>query len=317
MQLLQARVQAVRVLAEGIRCFQLVAGDRAALPPYEPGAHIDVHLPSGRIRQYSLCGEVEDGSCYEIAVQLEPEGRGGSAEVFRALGPGSTVPISPPRNNFPLAVDAARHVFVAGGIGITPILSMVRVAARTAVRYKLIYCTRSPERTAFLDFASGLAAQGLALVHHDGGRRAAQVDFHAMLRDRPDGAHLYCCGPNGLMRAVREASASWPAGTVHFEYFANTEPSRPAEREMPFRIKLQKSGALLDVPADRSIVQVLRGQGIEVETSCESGLCGTCKTRYLSGMPDHRDLVLDEAEHTQYLMICCSRAKSELLVLDL
>lgn len=317
MEVIHSRIESVSQVADAIRVFRIVAADGSWLPPWEPGAHIDAHLPSGLVRQYSLCGELGTRAWYEIAVQREASGRGGSREMFEAFGPGQPLPISPPRNNFPLAKEAANHVFVAGGIGITPILPMIRFLQAALQPFKLIYCSRSPERTAFLDFATELASRSEALVHHDAGQPDAQLDFKALLGDRALGSHLYCCGPEGLMKAVRAAAEPWPAGTVHWEYFSNAALTSQTGVDRPFRVQLKGSGAFLHVPADRSMLDVLRANGVMVDSSCESGLCGTCKTRYVSGAPDHRDLVLDDVERREFVMICCSRSQGELLVLDL
>jgi len=232
------------------------------------------------------------------------------------LRPSARVIISRPRNNFQLTEDALQYVFVAGGIGITPIVPMLRAAEAAARPFQLIYCSRRPEATAFLELAHQSAVDGRALVHHDEGRRDAQLDFNELLGSAVTGTHLYCCGPNGLMEAVRRATSTWPTGTVHFEYFVNPLQSTDST-DKRFEIELRKSGMALDVPADRSILEILRENGLSVDSSCESGLCGTCKTRYLAGMPDHRDLILDDHERTEFLMVCCSRARSERLVLDL
>lgn len=317
MQAIRCRIEAVTRLAEAIRSFRIVTADASPLPAWEPGAHIDVHLPSGRVRQYSLCGDLTRGAPYEIAVQLEPNGRGGSREVFDAVAPGDDILISLPRNNFPLAREAASHLFVAGGIGITPFIPMIRSLQHVATPFKLVYCSRSPERAAFIDFALELAASGLAIVHHDAGEPERRLDLHALLGQAAEGTHLYCCGPEGLMRAVREASAGWPGGTVHWEYFANTPLLEHAHVDNPFKVQLRSSGLVLDIPAEESIMGVLRANGVAVDSSCESGLCGTCKTRYLSGEPDHRDMILDESERREFVMICCSRSRTGTLLLDL
>jgi ferredoxin-NADP reductase len=314
--LIQARVRSATTIAQDVRCYELVAADQSPLPAYDPGAHIDLHLPSGAIRQYSLLGGAD--AHYEIAIQQALAGKGGSVEAFNVLVPGASVRISNPRNNFALALGATKHLFIAGGIGITPIMAMVRAVSRVREPFYLIYCTRSPARTAFLDFARGLAAQGQAQLHHDEGRSEAQLDVRAVLAEQPEGTHVYCCGPEGMMAAVREAAVGWKAGAVHFEHFSNPQiATRQASGNASFKVRLLRSGGTFDVPADRTIIEVLRDNGIEVQTSCESGLCGTCRTRYVSGTPDHRDLILDDREHGDYMMICCSRSHSGLLTLDL
>jgi ferredoxin-NADP reductase len=314
---IQARVRAATQLADDVRGYELIASDGSELPAYEAGAHIDLHLPSGAIRQYSLVGDERDRTRYEIAIQLAAGGRGGSAEAFRVLVPGAELGISAPRNHFPLAAGAVRHLFVAGGIGITPIVAMLRQVSRTAMPFCLVYCTRSPARTAFLDFCAKLAARGTVQFHHDNGERGAQFDFGALLADQQAGTHLYCCGPEGMMAAVRNASAGWKPGTVHFEHFSPVASTDKPEGDIPFQVSLLSTGDVLDVPTSSTIIEVLRAHGVQVETSCESGLCGTCKTRYVAGTPDHRDLILDDVEQREFMMICCSRSRGAMLVLDL
>lgn len=313
MELIRARIRAIREEAQGIRRLEIVASQ--ALPQWSAGAHIDVHLPSGRVRQYSLCSDPGARDHYEFAVQLEEKGRGGSREVF-GLSAGDPLAVSPPRNNFPLALNAEHHILVAGGIGITPIVPMIGSLEQRGRSFQVIYCSRTEARTAFHGLALGLAQRGLAVIHHDEGRRERQFDFERALATRPDGAHLYCCGPEGLMQAVRYAARSWPADTIHWEYFSNAAAASRSS-DGSFLVRLASSGKLLEIPSDATILETLRVHGATVDSSCESGLCGTCKTRYLEGRPDHRDLVLDEAEKEKFLMICCSRSLSETLVLDL
>jgi ferredoxin-NADP reductase len=260
-------------------------------------------------------------------VLKDPASRGGSVAIFEKVHPGRLITISVPRNHFPLADGARRHLLLAGGIGITPMMAMLAQLERDGAAYVLHYCTRAPERTAFRDLLARHCAAGRVQHHHDGGDPRNGLDIAALLRERADGTHLYYCGPSGFMAAVETACAHWPKDSVHFEYFTPPAPTAPiaaagtavaAAADIPvgFQVRIRSSGALYDVPGDKSIVEVLREHGMEVDTSCESGLCGTCRTRYLDGEPEHHDYVLDDEERDEYVMICCARSKSPVLVLD-
>jgi len=330
---LLVRVRSIVYQAENINAYEVVDPSGALLPAFGAGSHIDLYFRDQRIRQYSLCSDPADRRHYVFAVQREPEGRGGSKAIFEHVHVGRILAISHPRNNFPLREEARRHLLLAGGIGITPMIAMIHWLRATGAEFTLHYCTRSPERTAFFADLQDMRQSGRAFIHHDGGNPAQGVDISALLQSHDEGTHLYYCGPNGFMSAVRRASAHWPAGTVHCEYFAlsadaprasasaRPQPVAPGDMHdaigVGFQVKIASTGAVFEVPNDKSIVQVLREHGIEVETSCESGLCGTCKTRYLEGVPDHRDYILDDEEKRHEMLICCSRATSPLLVLDL
>jgi vanillate O-demethylase ferredoxin subunit len=240
--------------------------------------------------------------------------------MHEQVRPGDTLYVSEPRNYFPLAAEAKRHLLLAGGIGITPMMAMVAELVRKDSDFTLHYCTRSPEKTAFRNKLLGLAQEGRVVFYHDGGDPSRGLDVGALLGSHTPGTHVYYCGPAGFMSAARAATEHWPAGTVHFEYFER--PTESGEKtanlaNRPFRIRLAQSGKVFTVPADNSIVQVLRKHGIEVDTNCEEGYCGTCLTRYLEGQPEHRDIVLDDSDRANYVLICCARAVSEELVLDL
>jgi vanillate O-demethylase ferredoxin subunit len=314
---LEVLVRSVMVLADNICSFELVDPAGHALPEFTAGAHVDIHLANGLIRQYSLCTDPAETDRYVIAVLREPQGRGGSVAMHEELRPGTRVTISAPRNNFKLAAGAERHVFLAGGIGITPIMSMIAAAQAGGKDFHLYYCARSPERTAFLDVLQPLVAAGKATVHFDGGDPARSLDLKAVLRDHRPGTHLYYCGPNGMLNAAEAASEHWPPGTRHCERFSAAPAAPAAAPDLPFEIELARSGGCYVVAPGKSIVQVLKANGITVETSCEEGFCGTCMTRYLAGQPLHRDTVLDDEDREEFLMICCSRAKSGRIVLDL
>ena len=330
--LLTVRVLSVRYEAEDINAYELVDPDGGELPPFTAGAHIDLHLRDGLVRQYSLANDPAERHRYVVGVLRDPAGRGGSVAVFEKVHAGRILTISAPRNHFPLASGARRHLLLAGGIGVTPMMAMLAQLERDNADFVLHYCTRSPQKTAFRELLSRPSAFGRVRYYHDGGDPSRGLDIAALLRERADGTHLYYCGPTGFMTAVAAAAAHWPKDTVHFEYFTPPAPTpssvatgpiasiggvgAAADIPLGFQVRLTSTGALYDVPGDKSIVQALREQGIDVETSCESGLCGTCRTRYLEGEPEHRDYVLDDEEKDEYVMICCARSKSPVLVLD-
>jgi vanillate O-demethylase ferredoxin subunit len=330
--LLEVRVHAIIPQGPDINCYEVIASAGGKLPAFEPGSHIDVSIPGGNlgVRQYSLCGDPQDRSRYRFAVQREKDGRGGSKAMFDSVNVGTHLIISPPRNNFPLRPDASRHLLLAGGIGITPMIAMLHYMMRERIDFTLHYCTRSAERTAFHDFLKPLVAAGKVAIHWDNGDPAKGLDLNKALQEYQSGTHLYYCGPPGFMGAVAAASAHWPAGTIHREFFtpsandpgvaisqASEMESAEGELGPPFKVKIASTGEVYDIPSDKSLLNVLREHGLEIETQCELGVCGTCRTRYLEGEPDHRDFVLEEDEHKREMTVCCSRSKSRLLVLDL
>jgi vanillate O-demethylase ferredoxin subunit len=324
------RVRQITYQADGINSYELVHPDGDDLPPFTPGAHIDFHFRDGSVRQYSLCNDARERHRYVIAVLRDVNGRGGSIALHERLHAQRLVSVGEPRNNFPLVPRASRHLLLAGGIGITPLLAMARFLERTGGDYTLHYCTRDSSVTAFREDLAPLAAKGRVAFHHDGGVPANGLDIARLLATREEGAHLYYCGPPGFMAACEKAAAHWPADTVHFENFAAAASPKPflsdAELEdagdaalggLGFQIKVASTGAVYIVPNDKSIVDVLGEHGIEIMTSCRAGLCATCKVRYLAGEVEHRDMILDDADHGEYLTACVSRARSSMLVLDL
>ncbi|HVB81521.1 MAG TPA: PDR/VanB family oxidoreductase [Candidatus Binataceae bacterium] len=322
---LRVRVRSIVYQADWINAYEVIDPERKDLPPFTAGSHIDVYFRDGRVRQYSLCNDPAERSRYVFAVQREADGRGGSKAIFELVHVGRILTISQPRNNFPLRENADFHLLLAGGIGITPCLAMIHRLVRIGAAFQLHYCTRGPERTAFKDDLASFAAERKVVFHYDGGVPAQGLNLQRLLAERRPGTHLYACGPAGFIAAVRAGAAHWPKSSVHFELFTALPVEAPdgqaanaPERSDPaFRVKLARSGAVLEVPGDKSIVQVLREHGIEVATSCENGLCGTCRTRCLEGEPEHRDYVLDDKERSEYVLICCARSRSPLLVLDL
>lgn len=328
-RLLQVRVRSVTYEAEDINSYELVHATGGELPPFTAGSHLDLHFRDGRVRQYSLCNDPKERHRYVIGVLRDPNGRGGSLAIFERVHAGRILTISEPRNLFPLAESAKQHLLLAGGIGVTPMMSMVAKLQASGADFTMHYCTRSRERTAFYDRLTNLAKQGRVTYHHDGGDPRNGLNIQALLANHKEGTHLYYCGPTAFMGAVKVASAHWPKGTVHFEYFTppvkqavtGVESSRksggPEDIDVGFQVRINSTGAVYNVPNDRSIIDVLRENGIEIPSSCEAGLCGTCRTRYLKGEPEHHDVVLDDEEKKEYVMVCCARSKSSLLVLDL
>jgi phthalate 4,5-dioxygenase reductase subunit len=314
--MLQVRVVRAEPAALGIQLFEFEGMDGADLPEFTPGSHISVQVPNGELRKYSLCNEPGERHHYLIAVKREDAGRGGSVSLIDNVTAGDTVLISPPRNDFELKPNRAGYVFIAGGIGITPILSMVRHLKATAgPKFRLYYLTLSPEVTAFARELSAPEFRGQVRIHHDGGEPARSFDLWPVL-EQPKGAHLYCCGPRSLMQAVRDMTGHWSSAAVHFESFSDGSDTHRTD-DRPFTVKLARSNATIEIPADKSILETLRNAGYRVASSCESGTCGTCKTGLLAGEPDHRDLVLAEFEKQSHVMICVSRARSGELTLDL
>lgn len=312
-------VRQIRFEASGINSYELVHPQGEELPPFSAGAHIDIDLPNGMTRQYSLCNSPAERHRYVIAVLRDEKGRGGSKALHEALRVQDLATVSAPRNNFELAPDAKKVILLAGGIGVTPLKSMAHALDRAGIPFELHYCARNPGCAAFRE-ELGIAWRHGKLVHHfDHGNPADGLDIAALLREPEEGAHLYYCGPSGFMKACAEASSHWPAGTVHFEHFKAPAPPAGAATLAPgaFMVKIASSGAMLEVPADRSIADVLEQNGVRIETSCQAGLCATCKIRYLEGEVDHRDYILGDDEHGQFLTACVSRATSPVLVLDL
>ena len=316
---LTVRVARKAVEARDICTFELVAVDAKPLPAFAAGSHIDVQVPGGLTRQYSLCNDPTEGHRYLIGVLRDPASRGGSAAMHERLAEGDTLTISAPKNHFPLAHDAKRHLLLAGGIGITPILCMAERLAITGADFELHYCTRSRERTAFHGRIAASAFAQRVHFHFDDGATVQKLDIAALLETPQAGTHLYVCGPKGFMDAVLGGARAggWPEAQLHYEFFG--AEVAPQAGDGAFEVMLASSGRVVMVPKDRSVVQALAAAGIEVQTSCEQGVCGTCLTRVLEGEPEHRDMYLtpEEQAANELFTPCCSRAKSARLVLDL
>ncbi|MCF3641995.1 PDR/VanB family oxidoreductase [Rhizobium sp. TRM95111] len=295
-----------------VRVIELKHRRKPFLPAYEPGSHVDVHLPDGKVRQYSLCGDPEDLSRYTIAVKREPSGRGGSAWVHDQVTPGAELPVSAPRNHFPLKESGGPVLLLAGGIGITPILAMARALYRQGKPFELHYFARSRSLAPLLrTLGESIGAESLRLHFDD--QVETRQDIEGLLSTRPGEAQLYYCGPPGFMAAIARASEHWPDGTVHFEAFQPpVQDDTPPE---PFTIVL-RNGTVVPVPADRSALSAIRAAGVLLMASCENGVCGTCECGYLEGQPIHRDAVLSNAARSHRFIPCVSRATG-VLKLDL
>ncbi len=309
---LQVRLRALRWEAPGVLSLELTAPDGGDLPPFEPGAHIDIKLPDGTLRQYSLCGDPNDLSHYRVGIRAISGGQS-SSYVHRKLRPGDLLTVSTPRNNFPL-VAAKRYIFVAGGIGITPFIPMMRALSAEGRPWTLLYCNRRTEDAPFLKEIESLGGE-MSLHSSEAGTR---LDVAQRFATVEDDAVIYCCGPERLMLAVEEATQDWPSGSVHFEWFAPR--SRPLdEGSGGFEVVCEASGITVSVSPDKSILEALNDAGIEVPCSCQQGICGTCEVRVLSGEVDHRDSILSSAEReaNETMMTCVSRAKGSRLILDI
>jgi ferredoxin-NADP reductase len=285
----------------------------AALPEWEPGAHITLVLPSGLERQYSLCGSVEDRDTWRIAVLREPDSRGGSAYVHDELAVGDELDVRPPRNNFPLA-EAERYMFVAGGIGITPIVPMIAAAERAGADWELHVGARDAGSFPFGDRLRAYGDQRVHLIAQD---VDGVLDLDTILATLSPETLVYCCGPAGLLQAVEQRAAGWPSDTLHLERFTPVEVAGDAV-DAPFVARLKASGVDLQVGAAESILHAMARAGIDAPSSCREGTCGTCETRVLAGTPDHRDSVLTASEQAagDYMMICVSRALGPEIELD-
>lgn len=298
-----------RVEADGVVSLELEDATGAALPAWSPGSHISVVLPIGLTRQYSLCG---DGKRWMIAVLNEPEGRGGSAWIHDNVQEGDRLQVNGPRNHFELA-KARRYIFVAGGVGITPIVAMVRELERTGVAdWKLIYGGRSRSSMAFADELTALGDR-VEIVPAD---EHGLINVDAALGEPSFGAGIYCCGPEPLLKVVERSCRSWAPGTLHVERFVAKEVDTTGDR--PFEVVAEQSGLTLTVGAHESILDALAAQGVMITSSCGEGVCGTCETKVLEGEVEHRDALLTESERASNtsMMVCCSRARGDRLVLD-
>ncbi len=305
--------------AAGICTFELVSATGDILPRFTAGAHIDVNLGNGLCRQYSLCNNPAERHRYLIGVLKEPESRGGSLAMHERIREGDRLTISAPRNLFALDSAGSRYLLFAGGIGITPILAMAEVLAQEGADFALHYCGRNLERMAFVERLKHATFADRVHVHVDDGPVQQRFDADAVLAAAPMDTHLYVCGPAGFIAAVagQAGKAGFPGAQVHVEHF--TAVSSIVEGDTGFEVVLAKSGKVIQVRSDESVVEALERHGVEIETSCEQGICGTCMTTVLEGVPEHRDMYLSEAERAanNVFLPCCSRARGGRLVIDL
>lgn len=307
------RVVAKESVAQGVVALTLAHPEGRRLPDWAPGAHVDVILPNGVTRQYSLCGDRWDAHTYRVAVLREPHGRGGSAYVHDHLAVGDLVGIGGPRNNFRMA-PSARYLFVAGGIGITPLLPMISQADMVGADWQLLYGGRTRATMAFGDELARYGDQIHMLPQDEHGH----LDLDAATEAAAAGATVYACGPTPLLDALTSLAASWPAGALRLERFVAREQAAPV-RDSPFDIELARSGHTLTVTPDQSVLDAVRAAGVGILSSCREGTCGTCETTVLAGEPDHRDSVLDDLDRADAdcMLVCVSRSCSDRLVLDL
>lgn len=318
-ELTKVQVAKKALEATDICSFQLADPAGGKLPAFTAGSHIDVHLGDGLVRQYSLCDKPGNLGFYRIAVKNEPKSRGGSRAMHAQVKEGDILTISRPRNNFALNEDADRTVLIAGGIGITPLLSMALHLDALEKSFELQYFSRSLAHTAFHQLLSQRGLAEKVGFHYAVEPEAVRSYLRKHLWHHQNGAHLYLCGPRPFMDLVEQTAAiTWPPKSVHLEYFSADPASLAGPRET-FTVRLARSGGEYVIPGDKSIVQTLAERGVHVETSCEQGVCGTCLTGVLEGTPDHRDVFLTDEERAagDKFLPCVSRAQSDILVLDL
>lgn len=316
---MKLRVESIAMAATDVRLIELAPTDDATLPRGDAGAHIDVHLPSGLVRQYSLVNGPRDEGCYRIAVHLSPTSRGGSSYMHASLRVGSLLEVTGPRNNFALADSAAAAVFIAGGIGITPLWSMIQKRAALGRPWCLYYCARSEDRAAFLAPLRALARPGQLIEVFDRGVPENGLDLRGVVEAQAPDAHLYCCGPGSMIDAFEACAAKRDPRTVHFERFTSRPASPADDPASAFRVQLSRSKLTVDIGPGESILDRLLACGIDVPHACKEGICGSCETRVLDGVPDHRDSVLGPFEKlaNQTMMLCVSRCKGASITLDL
>jgi ferredoxin-NADP reductase len=303
--------------ADGVVVLDLAHPESEDLPPWEPGAHIDLVLGDGLTRQYSLCGNPLDPGVWRVGVLLDLNSRGGSRYVHENLAEGATVRVRGPRNHFPL-VDSPTYRFIAGGIGITPIAAMIEAVQRAGSEWTLLYGGRTKASMTFADELAQRYPDRVTVWPQD---ERGLLDLESLLKDPADNTLVYCCGPEPLLAAVEQQCAHWPTGTLHIERFAAKAPSaeQAAQALDQFEVVCQRSGITVEITADKSILETLEEADVPIMASCYEGVCGTCEARVLEGTPDHRDSMLTEPEKAagEVMLVCVSRSRSERLVLDL
>jgi ferredoxin-NADP reductase len=316
--LIEVRLTAIRYAARDTNLYEFRRPDGQPLPPYDPGAHIDLHLPNGLVRNYSLIVANPEPGTYTFGIKRDPASRGGSRYIHDELRVGKTVKISAPRNNFPLKEDASHVILFAGGIGITPIWCMVQRLGELGRSWQLYYSCRSRADMAFVERLEGLklGSSAPSQFHFDDENAGKFLDIAGIVVGAPKDAHLYCCGPTPMLKAFEVATKDWPREQIHIEYF--TPRAEPAKKG-GFTVELARSHQEFFIPEGRTILEVLLDEGVDVDYSCELGICGACEQRVLSGVPEHRDAILTEEEQAENIrvMICCAGCKTDRLVLDL
>ncbi|MGH8436279.1 MAG: PDR/VanB family oxidoreductase [Pseudomonas sp.] len=313
------QVSAITREAEGILTFALSGLQNEALPAFSAGSHIDVLVPNGFVRQYSLCNDSSETHRYLIGVLHDPTSRGGSKGMHELLQEGDQLHISTPKNHFALVEDASKSLLLAGGIGITPLLCMAERLSHTGGDFEMHYCTRTLQRTAFYERIRSGSFVSKVAFHFDQEGPESRLNINDILAAQPGNCHLYVCGPKGFMDAMLNAAKTfgWPGDRLHYEFFSAEVVHE--DGDSPFEVKLFSSGMVIQVQSDQTVVQALAGAGVDLPTSCEQGVCGTCLTRIIEGVPDHRDMFLtpeEQAKNDQFLP-CCSRAQTSMLLLDL
>ncbi len=311
--MLNLRIKLAVWEAPNIISYELRPTNNAELPAFTAGSHIDITLPNGMVRSYSLLNSQSERHRYVIAVQRDRESRGGSKWIHQNFRPGEIVSVNEPRNNFCLDETVEKSIFIAGGIGITPILSMIKRLETIGRDWQLIFCARTRASAPFLGLLEG---NQRVRINFDREPGAEMLDIPAVVQASSPNAHLYCCGPTTMLDAFEQATKDRSKDTVHVEYFTAKEP--PAT-EGGFTVVLVKSGREIAIPAGKTILDALKDEGLDLPYSCTEGICGTCETKVLEGIPDHRDRILTDAEKAanKTMMICCSGSKSERLLLDL
>jgi ferredoxin-NADP reductase len=315
--LIDVRVTSIEPVARLTNLYSFRRPDGAPLPPYTPGAHIDVHLPEGVVRQFSLTVPASSLETYTVGVKRDAASRGGSRYIFDELKVGDTIKVSPPRNNFPLVEDAEHVVLIAGGIGITPIWCMAQRLIELKRSWQIYYSCQSRQDMAFLAQLQQLDSKHVHL-HFDDEAGGQFLDLAAIVGDTPANAHLYCCGPKPMLASFEAATAARPRPQVHVEYFTPKDDAAAAPTG-GFWVELARSGEEYFIPEGKKVLEVLFDAGVDVDYSCELGICGACETRVISGIPEHHDSILSEEEQAsnEKVMICCCGCKTERLVLDL
>jgi vanillate O-demethylase ferredoxin subunit len=315
---LAVKVNKKDLIADGVMYLELIDPSGGDLPEFTAGSHIEIQLPNGLIRPYSLCGSSADRKAYELGVLLETNGRGGSKSVHEEIVLGAKLRISYPKNHFPLAV-AKHSILFAGGIGITPILSMAHKLFDDATSFEMHYCSRSRSRTAFLERIQAAPFSSKVQFHFDDEVEEQKLKAAEILKNTDPATHIYVCGPKGFMDHVIQTAKDldWPDTQIHFEYFKSEIVKK--DDDGSFEVEYRPSGLVVRVPADVTVAQALIEAGVEVPLSCEQGICGTCVMQVVDGNPDHRDVCLSDEDKDLKKMFtpCCSRSQSARLVLDL